>query len=392
MNKKKVLFVYPAMMVGGSTTSLLSILNRIDYDKYDVDLLLLSHTGELINMIPEKVHLLPPALKYPKKRQEYLHRLLSPRYIYHFLLSKRIEKNTGISIRGVQYLGMKDVEFYRSYNNRYDVAISFLEGKCCKFMAKHITASRKIAWIHINFADSKFDPKYERESLSQMERIVLVSQDCKRDFDKAFPELADRSVIIENILSTEYVRGRAQESIDLSIDTSKTNLVTACRINFKSKGLDRAVKAMAKLKSEGKIDNIVWYIVGDGCDMDTLKGLIIENHLEEHIVLCGMQTNPYPFFNNMTMFFLPSRWEGKPMVVTEAFMMGLPALVTEYSSAREQVRDGIDENSQAGVYDGLLRIIEHPGIIGELKKNVIKTDYSNVEEMTKVEQLIEEGK
>ena len=39
-----------------------------------------------------------------------------------------------------------------------------------------------------------------------------------------------------------------------------------------------------------------------------------------------------------------------------------------------------------------LLIIEHPEIIGELKKNVIKTDYSNVEEMTKVEQLIEEGK
>ena len=34
------------------------------------------------------------------------------------------------------------------------------------------------------------------------------------------------------------------------------------------------------------------------------------------------------------------------------------------SSAREQVRDGVDgiivENSEAGVYDGLLRIIEHP--------------------------------
>ena len=81
------------------------------------------------------------------------------------------------------------------------------------------------------------------------------------------------------------------------------------------------------------------------------------------------------------------------MVVTEAFMMELPALVTEYSSAREQVRDGIDgiivENSEQGIYDGLLKIIDHPEIIEELKKNVLATDYSNVEEMKKVEALID---
>ena len=81
------------------------------------------------------------------------------------------------------------------------------------------------------------------------------------------------------------------------------------------------------------------------------------------------------------------------MAVTEAFMMGLPALVTEYSSAREQVRDGVDgiivENSEQGIYEGLLKIIDHPEIIDELKRNVVNTDYSNVEEMEKVVQLIE---
>ena len=81
------------------------------------------------------------------------------------------------------------------------------------------------------------------------------------------------------------------------------------------------------------------------------------------------------------------------MAVTEAFMMGLPALVTEYSSAREQVRDGVDgmivDNSEQGVYEGLLKIIEHPEIIEDLKKNVLQTDYSNVEEMKKIEALIE---
>lgn len=391
-NKKKILFAYPAMMIGGSTTSLLSVLNRLDYNKYDVDLLLNSHTGELLDMIPEKVNLLPPALKYTDKKQEYVHRLLSLKYMYHYWKSKRIAKKTGVAIRAAQYIEMKDVEFFREIPGEYDVAISFLEGDRCKFISRHVNAKKKLAWIHVNYSDAKFEPDYDRDSLTLMDKIILVSEDCKRDFDAAFPELSNKSVIIENILATEYVRSRAKEQVDLTVDDSKINLVTACRISFKSKGLDRAVLAMARLKREGKLHNLVWYILGDGGDMIPLKTMIEENGLTEEIKLLGMKTNPYPYFNNMSMFFLPSRWEGKPMVVTEAFMMGLPSLVTEYSSAREQVRDGVDgiivENSEQGIYEGLLRIIEHPEVIDKLKQHVLNTDYSNTEEMIKVEELI----
>ena len=38
MEKKKILVVYPEMLVGGSTTSLLAFLNCIDKEKYEVDL------------------------------------------------------------------------------------------------------------------------------------------------------------------------------------------------------------------------------------------------------------------------------------------------------------------------------------------------------------------
>lgn len=391
--KKKLLFAYPAMMVGGSTTSLLSVLNGLDYGKYEVDLLLNSHTGELLHMIPQQVNLLPPALKYTDRKQEYLHRLISPKYMYHFFKSKSIVKKTGISIRGAQYLEMKDVEFFRTIEKEYDVAISFLEGDRCKFISRHVKAKKKIAWIHVNYADAKFEPGYDRESLSLMDTIVLVSEDCKRDFDAAFPEFSKKSLIIENILSAEYVQGRAKEKIDFSVDKSKINLVTACRISNKSKAIDRAVRAFARLKQDHMIDNLVWYIIGDGSDLELIRTMIHDNQLESNIKLLGMQLNPYPYFKDMSMFFLPSLWEGKPMVVTEAFMMGLPALVTEYSSAREQVRDGVDglivDNSEQGIYEGLLRIIEHPEIIEDLKKNVLQTDYSNIEEMEKIEALIE---
>jgi len=393
MKNKKLLFVYQAMVVGGSTTSLLSILNRLDYSKYDVDLLLTVNSGELLDMIPAQVKLLEPILKYTDRKQEYFHRLISPRYMFHYLKSKKIAKRTGVARRASQYMEMMDTEFFREVNNEYDVAVSFLEGITCHFVARHIKAKRKIAWIHINYIDAKFDPQYDLATMSMFDSIVLVSDECKNSFSKAFPPLANKTVVLENILTKDYVQNRADSSFDITVDNSKINLVTVCRVTFESKGLDRVVKVFSKLNQENRIGNVCWYIVGDGDDMMSLKSMITEAKLGNCIKLLGMKNNPYPYLKNMSMFFLPSRREGKPMVVTEAFMMGLPALVTEYSSAREQVRDGVDgiivDNSEEGIYEGLKRIIENPEIITELHENVIQTDYSNVEEMKKVEQLID---
>ena len=58
---KRILFAYPGMSVGGSATSLLSILGSLDYSKYQVDLSLAFSGGELEGNIPQNVNLLEPA-------------------------------------------------------------------------------------------------------------------------------------------------------------------------------------------------------------------------------------------------------------------------------------------------------------------------------------------
>lgn len=394
MTKKKLLFVTNGMVIGGSTTSLLSILNQLDYSKYDVDLALYLKTGEWLDKIPKSVSNVFEIRKYADKKEEYIHRLLSPKYMYHFCVSKIIDHRDKVGMHGAQYLEYKDAEFLNKIDQEYDVAIAFLEGFSCKYVARYITAKKKIAWIHVNYIDSKFNPKYDAESMKAFEKVVLVSEDSKNAFDNSFPKLSGRSVVIENILSDNFVTTLSKEKCDLAIQNNTINLVTTCRISFSHKGLDRALKMMDLIQKSGKLpSNFRWYIIGDGPDMPLLREMINVYQLDEYVVLLGAQSNPFPYMRNMSMLFLPSIYEGKPMAVTEAFMMGLPALVTEYSSAREQVRDGVDgiivENSEQGVYEGLLKIIEHPEIIEDLKKNVLQTDYSNAEEMKKIEALLE---
>ena len=101
--------------------------------------------------------------------------------------------------------------------------------------------------------------------------------------------------------------------------------------------------------------------------------------------------NPIPYLKKADCFLLPSRHEGKPMVITESFIMGLVPVVTEYTSAREQIKDGVDglvfDNNEEALYEGLKKVVTNPKIIEELKNNVIKTDYGNEKEIAEFDKL-----
>lgn len=391
--KTTILISYPAMIIGGSTTSLLSILSRLDYNKYEVDLLLDVVAGELMDLIPKNVNVLEGAYKYSSHGRRRLRNLLNPRFMSAFLKSKYIAKKAGNYKHGVQYLEMKDVESYRKIDKQYDVAISFLEGRNCKFVANHISARKKIGWIHIDYKASNFNPEYDLRSMSCFDSIVTVSQNCKDSFDECFPSLKDRTCVIENILSDKIIQQRSCEPIEFNVDHDKLNLVTTCRIVFSSKGLDRAVEAMARIKNADGFNKLRWYIIGDGTDRTRLEALIKEKNLDKTVILLGNKTNPYPYIKMMDVFFLPSIWEGKPMAVTEAFMLGLPVLATKYLSATEQIRNGVDgyitDNSQSGVEAGLRYLLSHHDDFLSMRNNVLNYNYSNDDEMQKIIALLD---
>ena len=52
-------FAIHYLELGGAEMSLIGLLDALDYTKYDVDLFVYSHRGELMELIPPRVHLLP---------------------------------------------------------------------------------------------------------------------------------------------------------------------------------------------------------------------------------------------------------------------------------------------------------------------------------------------
>lgn len=60
--KKKILFVINSLGCGGAEKSLVSLLSLMDYQRYDVDLLMFNPGGMFMSLLPQAVHVLPSLL------------------------------------------------------------------------------------------------------------------------------------------------------------------------------------------------------------------------------------------------------------------------------------------------------------------------------------------
>ena len=139
---------------------------------------------------------------------------------------------------------------------------------------------------------------------------------------------------------------------------------------------------------------IRWYIIGDGPDFKKAMKMVRRYGLGENVFLLGEQKNPFTYMKNMDLFFLPSKYEGKPISVTEAQILGLPTFVTEYASAREQIEDGVDgviiKNDDEHLFAALRLINTKKWDLKAMRSNVEQKDYSNLHELSKVYSLINE--
>lgn len=377
---KSLLIVYSEMVIGGSTTSLLSLLNLIDYDQYEVDLLLYSNCGELQDKIDKRVVILPEMSASRKLWKKYVR----PGYAASYLVARALSKKKGNRLINSQFLSKYEAISCMKLSKHYDIAISFLEFLPMEFVARCVNADRKISWIHIDIKEAGLLPKVGRSTYKKVDQIVLVSNSCVKNFTKLYPEFAEKCQYLPNLLSADIVRHMSEDIPHAEFSLAELNLVTVARIALVSKGLDRAVNVFEKLKLEGHLPTDVrWFIIGDGPDYSSLKEMIETKGLSDQIILLGKQANPFPIEKCMDVFLLPSRYEGKPMAVTEAQMLGVVPYVLEYSSAKEQIISGFDgvvsANNEEALYHTLHKLFMNRDVLTQMEANILARDYSNKE-------------
>lgn len=382
--RQKLLIVYSKMIVGGSTTSLLSLLNELDYRRFEVDLLLYERGGVLEDQVPPEVKILDNRFLHEQRK--------SLSYVGAFLfayIKSKLKRN--ILIRS-QMMSHHLAKSQPALKNSYDVAIAFLEFWPSRYVSHKVNARQKILWVHMDYASTGLEIRYDKKMYESADAIVTVSEACKNNLIKLLP--SSRNILcIHNILSSKTIRSLADAYLpDEKQYKADYTFVTVARIDFNSKGHDRGIAVFEKIKAQYPQKRFKWLIVGDGSDRQLLEKLIEKAGLKNEVILLGEQTNPHPYVKMADFFFLPSRYEGQPVAVTEAQMNGTIPLVTNYASAQNQVRHMVDglicDNNDEALYKMVERVVLGEVDIIAMKKRLLETDYSNKEEIEKVYNLL----
>lgn len=388
---KKVLIASFDMEVGGVERSLISMLNNFDYDNNKVDLMLYRHQGDFMKLLPNNHNLLGEIPEYSSFRKSVAEVIKEKRYILAMtrilanINSKIIAKTKKINEVGyyqMQLMWKYALPFLPKLDKEYDVAISYLWPHY--FVSEKVKAKRKIAWIHTDYSTIATDIDMDLKMWNKFDYIMAVSEECKNAFLKKYSSLKGKVKVMENITSPEFIRKMAEEDIEENIkEDDSFKLVSVARFSH-AKGIDNAVKALKLLHDRGLTD-IKWYVVGYGGDEEIIRKLIKENNLEDSFILLGKKINPYPYINAGDIYVQPSRYEGKAVTVGEAQILGKPVIITNYTTAKSQVRENVDgyicELSADGIANGIEKLYKDKNLRTKLSDNCKKTNYSNSDEL-----------
>ena len=384
------------MEIGGAETALVGLLNALDPARVDVDLFLYDHRGEMMQFIPEWVNLLPQIPKYSVLERPIVE--LVKRGFWGIAAARMSAKLIG-KLTNVPSFSM-DV-FTSLFTNKllpticpqkkYDLAISFLTPHT--YVKNKVVAKKKIAWIHTDYTIYPIAKNVERPIWRSYNYIASISNDVTRTFLQVFPTLAPKIMEIENILSPAFVRKRAElEDTDKEFrQTDKISLLSIGRYS-EQKNYDNVPDICKRLINKTKL-NIKWYIIGYGGDEALIRQKIKEAGMEEHIILLGKRSNPYPYIKACDIYVQPSRYEGKSVTVREAQMLCKPVVVTNYPTAPSQIRSGIDgvivPMDNEGCAHGLAEVICDKSLQERIIAHLKTHDYGNESEVDKIYELIE---
>jgi len=103
---------------------------------------------------------------------------------------------------------------------------------------------------------------------------------------------------------------------------------------------DLLIRAFAQVRQQHH--NIHLLLVGDGPTRNALSDLTSELQLTSCVHFAGYQSEPQRFLPAMDLFVLPSRLEGLPLAILEAWAARLPVIASRVGGVPNVVTDGVN--------------------------------------------------
>lgn len=397
----RILFVINTLGQAGAETALLSLLQMLAREKgearYEISLYVLTGQGEMASRLPADVRLLNK-----KYREESVLTAKGRKYLKKTVLKAMFTRATVVKLfpylvkNTCAMLGKKrllpDKLLWRVLSDggmvlpeEYDLAVSYLEGGAAYFVADHVKAAKKAAFIHVDYEKAGYTRALDKDCYLAFDKIFTVSDEVREAFLKAYPELPDKTEVFHNILNKEEIVRRAEEGEGFTDGFTGMRLLSVGRLTAQ-KAFEVSVDAMKRLKDAGK--NVRWYVLGEGDQRKKLQEQIDVLGLTEDFILYGAVNNPYPFMKQADIYVHASRFEGKSIAIQEAQILGKPMVVSDCSGNREQVCHGKDGLmcglTPDSLAENIMLLLEDEALRGKLGAAAAKKNADAAEEIQKL--------
>ncbi|MBT9089462.1 hypothetical protein BTJ35_08795 [Lactobacillus delbrueckii subsp. bulgaricus] len=394
--KKNILIVMMNLYNGGAERSLVNLLNTIDYDKYNIDLLLFQKKGMFLKQLPDFVNILDT----PKDLQLLYNSSVGFKQIIgsknYLLLAHLLGRAFMVVDRKDMIRKKRQIRWKYGYKkllavfpNTYDVALGYIEGEPSYYVMDKVKAKKKYIWVHNDYTQTGLDKSYDQPYFEKADKIVTISEKCADILKSEFPEQEDKILYLPNISSKKLLKRRSEENIPTEYDPTKFKVLSVGRLN-PQKGFDIAIEAAAIFK---KLNiPFQWIIIGEGKQRKYLQGLIDKYKLKSCVSLIGVKENPYPYMRLADILVQSSRYEGKSVVLDEAKMLGLPVIATNYPTVRDQVNDQwgyiVDMNAKS-IAEQLLYVSNNRNELIKKKKLLVSLENNVNEQLSMYDDLLQ---
>jgi len=331
--KKSILFVIDSLNSGGAEKSLVSLLSLINYEKFDVELLLFKKGGLYFPLIPKEVKILDIPEYFDNVKDNKI-KIRIAKIKNSILIRNPIYKK---KFHGAQITAKNILKTSDNQIKKYDVAIAYSQGFPTYYVAEKVDALKKICWVNTDYKKAGYNPNFDKKYYEKYNYMVAVSEKNKEVLESVYPEFRDKIRVIYDIISPDLVKKMANEGQGYEDKFEGIRILTIGR-HVNLKGYDMAIDAAKLLKESGV--NFRWYSIGEGVLTEELKKQVKKNNLDSEFVFLGTYTNPYPFIKQSDIYCQPSRFEGFGMAIAEAKILMKPIVATNFEIVYDQIDDG----------------------------------------------------
>ena len=293
--KKDLLFTDANLKIGGIETAQINLLNRIDYKKYNVTLILEERCGELLNRVPKEVN----------------------------IKEVKVSNNKIVVLRKLINATRKLIFKILNYNN-YDFSCCYTTYSYSSNKLALMTSSNSSFYVHSDYSnvynnEKDFREFFDTRNINEFKSIIFVSNESRNSFLKYYKNLEKKTYVFNNFIDTKNILDKSNEPIEEKKSKNKKLFVFVGRLDDSSKKLKRAINLAHN------INDIELWIIGDGPDRKMYEEY---NDGNNRVKFLGRKTNPYPYLKEADYFILTSDYEGFPVTYLESIVLNKDIITT----------------------------------------------------------------